>query len=124
MGMDSVKRETFAVQLRTLRRARHLTQEEVASRLNIHRTTYTKYETGAAAPDHSGLLKLAELFGVSVDFLLGREAEADAPETALQENGRTSPLSGQEQELIVAFRKMSPEQQARLLQAAQKKTDN
>ena len=65
----------FSARLRELRKSMHLTQEDIANTLNIHRTTYTKYETGKANPDQKCLLQLAELFHVSVDHLLGRDPE-------------------------------------------------
>lgn len=58
--------------LRTLRKQQGLTQREVADRLGIHCTTYTKYETGASEPNFEMLRKLTELYGVSTDYLLGQ----------------------------------------------------
>lgn len=58
------------VHLRTLK---NLTQQQVANNLKISRATYAHYEIGRRAPDHEMLLKLAEFFEVSVDYLLGRE---------------------------------------------------
>ena len=60
--------------LRTLRKNMQLYQKDVASHLGIDRTTYVKYETGASQPDGATLAKLADYFGVTVDYLLGREA--------------------------------------------------
>ena len=60
--------------MKTLSRARKvkgLTQEQVASYLGVHRTTYNRYEKGLRAPDLDTVSKLATLFDVSTDFLLG-----------------------------------------------------
>lgn len=51
-------------------------QKDVAQRLKIDRTTYVKYETGQSEPNFEMLSKLADLFGVTTDYLLGR---ADGP---------------------------------------------
>jgi len=59
--------------LRKYRKARNLTQDQVAEYLNVQRTTYTRYETGTNKPDYETLCKLAEYFRVSLDQLLDRE---------------------------------------------------
>ena len=58
--------------LRSLRKQQGLTQKEVADKLGIHCTTYTKYETGASEPSFEMLNKLADLYDISTDYLLGR----------------------------------------------------
>lgn len=60
------------IRLKELRKSRKLTQEQLAKILNIKRATYAKYETGGNEPDFSTLLKIANFFEVSVDYLLGR----------------------------------------------------
>ena len=47
-----------------------LTQQQVAERLNLNRTTYTKYETGASEPSIEVLKQLAEIFEVDLATLL------------------------------------------------------
>ena len=58
--------------LRYLRMANRLTQREVADILKIHRTTYAYYESGQRMIPPSVLSALADLYHVSVDYLLGR----------------------------------------------------
>lgn len=62
----------FSNNLRSLRKYREYTQQDVALKLGIDRTTYNKYETGKSEPDYEILRKLADLFGVSTDYLIGR----------------------------------------------------
>ena len=57
--------------LRGLRISRKMTQQEVADFLGVERTTYVKYECGASEPPTATLVRLADFFGVSVDFLVG-----------------------------------------------------
>lgn len=57
--------------LRKLRESKKLTQADVASALKIERSTYTKYESGKSKPVSEMLIKIADFFGVSVDYLLG-----------------------------------------------------
>lgn len=57
--------------LKKLRRSKKITQEAIASKLNIKRSTYAKYETGENQPDNETLIKLADFFNVKVDYILG-----------------------------------------------------
>lgn len=61
-------------QIIRIRRERGLTQEALAERLNISRQAVTKWENGEAVPEITRLIDLADVFGVSVDLLLGRDA--------------------------------------------------
>ncbi|MCP3741430.1 helix-turn-helix domain-containing protein [Rossellomorea sp. BNER] len=48
------------------------TQEEIAGKLGISRARYSHYENGRSEPDTETLNKLADIFNVSIDYLLGR----------------------------------------------------
>lgn len=112
--MDITKYSVFAQRLRQLRKNAGLKQETVADYMQIHRTTYTKYENDDAAPDQAGLLRLASLFSVTVDYLLGRD---DTPqEAALQDDQGVLLLDAQEQRLLIAFRGLTDEQRQSALQ--------
>ena len=56
--------------LKTLRKAKKLTQGQVADALGLQRSSYTKYETGRSEPSLDAVCKLAALFSVTVDELL------------------------------------------------------
>ena len=60
----------FAEKLKSLRAENHYTQKYVAERLNVSRSTIAGYETKNRQPSHEKLTILAELFHVSVDYLL------------------------------------------------------
>lgn len=62
----------FGSRLKKLRKQHHLTQKEVAEKLNITQVTISKYENNIIEPDNLNLNKLAELFNTSTDYLLGR----------------------------------------------------
>ena len=62
-------------QLRSLRGYNVVRQKEVAEALHIDRSTYAYYETGATQPSLSILVKLALLYDVTTDFLLGYQQE-------------------------------------------------
>lgn len=59
--------------LRKLRKAKGMTQEQVAAYLNAAKSTVSQYENNVNEPDLKTLVKLADLFGVTVDYLFGRE---------------------------------------------------
>ncbi len=65
--------KVFRENLRELRIASGLTQREVAEKLGISQPSYIRYEIGTAEPTLENLGKLADLFDVSVDSLLGRK---------------------------------------------------
>ncbi len=49
------------------------TQRQMASFLGISQPSYIRYEKGDAEPTQENLVKIADIFDVSVDYLLGRE---------------------------------------------------
>lgn len=75
----------FGENLKTLRKNKGITQEELAARLNIVRQTISKWEKGQSVPDAEMLVKLAEIFEVPVSQLLGSRIEPDAQPDALAE---------------------------------------
>ncbi|MCR8987894.1 helix-turn-helix transcriptional regulator [Brevibacillus laterosporus] len=58
--------------LKASRKAKKLTQADLSKLVGINRSTYAKYEIGINEPDNDTLQKLADFFGVSIDYLLGR----------------------------------------------------
>ncbi|HHU63969.1 MAG TPA: helix-turn-helix transcriptional regulator [Clostridiales bacterium] len=67
--------------LRELRLEKGLNQIDVANILGIERSTYGKYETGDSSPDYKKLLKLADFYNVSTDYILGKTNIKDPIET-------------------------------------------
>ena len=64
--------------LRNIREDRDIKQKDVAKYLNVSQNTYSQYETGVISITAEILIKLADFFGVSVDYLLDR---TDNPKT-------------------------------------------
>lgn len=58
--------------LRNIREDNDLKQKDLASILNVSQNTYSQYETGVIALTAEVLLKLADYYDVSVDYLLDR----------------------------------------------------
>lgn len=70
-------------------------QEELAERLSVSRQSVSKWESAQAVPDLQKILKMAEIFGVSTDYLLKDEIEPEltVPEEYSNSNNTdTSPL--------------------------------
>ncbi len=65
-------RNAFCKRLKQLRLAGRKSQERMARDLNISRSCYTNYELGNREPEIATVVKMAEVFGVLTDHLLGR----------------------------------------------------
>lgn len=66
-------------QIRLLRRKNGWSQIDLAKRLCISNTTLSQYETGVRTPDDDLKMKMADLFGVSMDYLMGRPQTKKSP---------------------------------------------
>ena len=76
--------------LKKLRLAKNLTQQQVASEINLSQQAYANYESGNRQPSYEMLIKIAEYFNVSIDYLLtGKEyiVNADFYRILLSDNG-------------------------------------
>ena len=58
--------------LRGIREDKDIRQREIAAYLNVSQNTYSQYETGVISLTAEVLVKLADYYGVSVDYLLDR----------------------------------------------------
>ena len=61
--------------IRNLREDNDKTQKELAEYLNIKQTTYSKYELGKINIPIEMLIKLADFYDVSLDYLTGRDSK-------------------------------------------------
>lgn len=67
----------FSENLKTLRKQKGFSQEELASRLHVVRQTISKWEKNLSVPDADTLIRLAEILEVSVSELLGSKIETE-----------------------------------------------
>lgn len=63
---------TFGERMKQLRIENNLTQEELAKKLSLSKSNISKYESNDVEPNIDTLNKLATLFNVSLDYLLGK----------------------------------------------------
>lgn len=61
--------------IRDLRLEKKMSMVQVSKDLNLPYTTYVNYEKGEREPNSETLVKIADYFGVSVDYLIGRNEE-------------------------------------------------
>ena len=59
--------------IRELRRKNKLSQKELANKLNVSNGAIAMWETGKREPNSNTLYKLANIFSVSIDYLIGNE---------------------------------------------------
>ncbi len=69
------------------------TQAYVANRIGVARTTYTAYENGTKTPPIDTLSNIAEVFGVSIDFLLGKTDTSDPSTNKLNTKNTENDIS-------------------------------
>lgn len=98
--------------IKELRSKMKISQKELADRLNVSRSTISMWETGASQPDFDNVLKIAEIFDVSVDYLIGREADSDTSKPSenitfddftFAFHNETSSLTESEKELLLSM---------------------
>ena len=63
----------FALRVRQLRKDKHLTQAQVANRIGVTPSMVSSYETDIRLPSYDVMMRLADVFGVTVDYLLCRQ---------------------------------------------------
>lgn len=81
--LPNTKGKSFSDALRTVRRHRKISQEEVATNLLVSRQSVSKWESGKAEPDADHLIALAELLKVSLTQLLpSADAKPSEPQEA------------------------------------------
>ena len=67
----------FSAQLRKYRIATGLSQKELAGKLFVSQQAVARWETDKATPNPETVVKLAEIFGVTTDELLGKEVNSE-----------------------------------------------
>lgn len=81
----------FSNRLRTLRKRNNITQEQLSKKLLVTKSNISAYENGIRMPSYEVLIRMARVFKVTTDYLLGVE------------NKREIDLSGLTEEEIIAL---------------------
>ena len=88
----------FSEKLLTLRKAKNLTQEQLAEKLNVSRQSISKWESGQAAPEMEKIVALSVIFDVTTDYLL-KSSEIDDLSV------KTEMLEKQQQNMLIREQK-------------------
>lgn len=107
--------------LRILRKSFRLTQQEVADILGVDRSTYTFYEAGKSTPTKENIIKLCDIYNVTVGYLLG--VEKNCPELKVANRSDRidegtdglSEISRNEKFLIMAYRSLDSDKKEQLI---------
>jgi len=99
------QRQLLSTKLKQHRKALGLTQEHVAQALHVDRSTYAYYELGRTSPSHETMSKFADLYGVTLDSLVGRRTDEGIDHRAPIEDFRF--LRRSEQALLLRYRQLS-----------------
>jgi transcriptional regulator with XRE-family HTH domain len=90
----------------TLRTAKNLSQGDLAEILDVSRQSVSKWETGASIPDLDKLIKMSDLFGVSLDALVREKMPEN--EQKIKENSPKTPENGENPQNIVIVKEPFP----------------
>ena len=71
--------------IREVRKAKKLSQTELAEILHVHQTAVSQWENGKTEPDMDNLCRIADIFGVTVDYLLGVDTQSKTIDEQLSE---------------------------------------
>lgn len=109
------KKEQIALRIKTMRKSRHMTQEDLANALGQSPSSITMYETGRREPDFETLEALADIFNVSFSSLISESKNISAdPSEQKPQTKEARIISGG----IDKMSKERREQALRVLQAA------
>ena len=72
--------------LKELRKKQKVSQQKLATKLGVSRSTVAMWEIGASQPDNNMLLQIASYFNVSIDYLLGNETATNSTDDGLTEH--------------------------------------
>lgn len=77
MRIPQEKKLSIGKKIKHLRKSKGMTQEDLELKVNISRSTISNYETGRRTPHLQDLYKIADAFGVSIEYF-GMEAKDEA----------------------------------------------
>lgn len=91
--------------LKLLRQERAMSQQQLAAQLGISQQSINKYENHNVEPDIAMLSQMADFFGTTIDYLVGRSDERTAP-------GKDTPpgLTASEGRLLARYRQLNDRQ--------------
>ncbi|MBO5449768.1 MAG: helix-turn-helix transcriptional regulator [Ruminococcus sp.] len=110
----------IADMLKKLRENKKLTQQDVADGINVNSSTYKNYEYGRREPDLETVSKLADFYGVTTDYLLGRDTGEPEPIDSLASQFNMSAL---EKEILDNYLALPENMRGDLMEFLQKSVE-
>lgn len=109
--------------IKELRKTYNISQEKLAEEFEVERATISRWENGKTDPSNDDLLKLAQYFKVSLDYLLGRTLNPTPPDQKTQspdilyrlKSSSENDIFSTFNETISTYGKLSKEEQERML---------
>lgn len=77
--------------LRELRQEKNMTQAQLAETINVARQAISSWERGETKPSSDNLVQLSQVYGVSVDYLLGKEETKTIPPAEKPQEEKKTP---------------------------------
>ena len=93
--------------LKELRKEKNITMKKLGEKIGVAESTISLYESGKRQPDNVTLLKIADYFNVSVDYLLGRNNTEKKPVPEDELKIKNVKFIGRDG--TVKFKKLTPE---------------
>ena len=94
--------------IKTVRESLNMTQKDCADRLGVTLRAWQTYEQGVSEPKNELLCKIADMFDVSIDYLLGR-TDVKAVNTLAEDEPTEEEIKELEAQISEAYEKMSIE---------------
>lgn len=101
--------------LKTARKKSGKTQKEVADSLGVGQSTYKNYECGLREPNGDTIVALANLFGVTTDYLLGRQP-AETLEDTIKRLAKQYQMTDAQTGIVAAYFYMNEENREKFLE--------
>jgi transcriptional regulator with XRE-family HTH domain len=99
--------EVLSERIKKERKRKGISQKMLSTRLNISQSNVSEWERGDSRPTIENLIKIADILGVTVDYLIGR---TDNPLSLIKNDTPYIDVNQFEKELLETFRTLSTEQ--------------
>ncbi len=118
--------KSIAWKLKKFRENIGYTQQQMADALNVERSTYAYYETGKTSPSLETIMRIKDIFNVSLEDLLESESRVTAKLSDFsKERGtfdKVYELNKKEKSLVSLYRSLTPDIQDKILEDVSNKT--
>lgn len=104
--------------VKELRRSLGITQKELATHLGIAQPTLSGWETDRFQIDYDSLVRLADFFNTSIDYILGREVAEQSESPSKECQSKESTIRSDEDRLLSIYNSLDGESKTQLMSVA------